>query len=260
MSVAMRGNVAVRGNVFAGFNDAEDYFSRIALAGSSITESNKAAVRAFVAGCKADGIWTAIKACCLLAGHDSLAGTLVPLVGIAPTNSGFVNGDYSRTLGLTGDGTSYLNSNRAGNADPQNSFHYAVWLTAGSALTTSISMMGDTEASDGYPSIIACASTTGQLIARSRNVTQQTHSSANRSTTGFIGTNRSESANFDIRAGGSTQNFTLASAGQNSGSITVFARGGSFITTARMSFYSIGTALNMALLDARLTTYMAALT
>ena len=79
------------------------------------------AVNQFVIGCKSDGIWSAIKASCILAGARTLNGALVPLVGIAPTNFNFVAGDYNRKTGLVGDGsTKYLDSNRNNNADPQN--------------------------------------------------------------------------------------------------------------------------------------------
>jgi len=127
-----------RNMVFAGVAsydaDAATYFAAIATAGSSITTANKAAVNAFIVGCKSDGIWTAIKACCLLAGPDNLTGALVPLVGSAPTNSNFVSGDYSRTAGLVGDGsTKHLSSNRNNDADPQNSKHLAVWINSTSS-------------------------------------------------------------------------------------------------------------------------------
>jgi hypothetical protein len=83
-----------------------------------------------VIGCKQDGIWTAIKASCILAGARTLTGALVPLAGTAPTNFNFVDADYNRKTGLVGNGSNkYLNSNRAGNADPQNSFHHAVYGT-----------------------------------------------------------------------------------------------------------------------------------
>lgn len=39
-------------------------------------------------------------------GQRSLAGSLIPLTGPAPTNINFVTGDYSRTQGLKGDGAS----------------------------------------------------------------------------------------------------------------------------------------------------------
>ena len=50
------------------------------------------AINNFVVGCKQDGIWSAIKASCILAGARTLNGALVPLVGTAPTNNNFVSG------------------------------------------------------------------------------------------------------------------------------------------------------------------------
>jgi hypothetical protein len=58
----------------------------------------------FVVGCKADGIWDAIKASCILAGARTLSGSLTPLKGAAPTNFNFVSGDYNRKTGLVGNG------------------------------------------------------------------------------------------------------------------------------------------------------------
>jgi hypothetical protein len=55
--------------------------------------------------------------------------------GTAPTNFNFVSGDYNRKTGLVGDGsTKYLDSNRAGNADPQNSFHLSTYSTTATTL------------------------------------------------------------------------------------------------------------------------------
>lgn len=69
-------------------------------------------------------------ACCILAGARTLAGALVPLVGPAPTGVNLVAGDYSRTLGLAGNGTNktvatgYFNNSMA-----QNSRHLAINLS-----------------------------------------------------------------------------------------------------------------------------------
>jgi hypothetical protein len=73
----------------------------------ALETTTKDAINAFVVGCKADGIWTAIKSSCILAGARTLAGALVPLVGTAPTNVGgnFVSGDYDRKTGLVGNGS-----------------------------------------------------------------------------------------------------------------------------------------------------------
>jgi hypothetical protein len=88
------------------------------------------AINTFVKGCKTDGTWDAIKACCIMAAWDGLDGALYPLKGTAPTNFNFVSGDYNRETGLVGDGsTKYLDSNRNNNADPQNSQHMALYIT-----------------------------------------------------------------------------------------------------------------------------------
>jgi hypothetical protein len=110
--------------------DAQAYFTAVE-AVSSITTANKNAVDAFVVGCKADGIWSAIQACCLLAGPDDLTGALVPLVGPAPTQVvAFASGDYNRTTGLIGDGVSKrLDANYNNNADSETDRHMAFWAT-----------------------------------------------------------------------------------------------------------------------------------
>jgi hypothetical protein len=109
--------------------DAASYIIAVQTADTEPLELGvKLAINDFVTGCKSDGIWDAIKASCIMAGARTLAGALVPLKGAAPTNFNFVSGDYDRKTGLVGDGaTKYLDSNRAGNADPQNSKHMSVF-------------------------------------------------------------------------------------------------------------------------------------
>ena len=88
--------------------DAQTYLRAVETAdalGLPLEQGVQQAVNQFVIGCKADGIWNAIKASCILAGARTLAGALVPLVGTAPTNVGpFVSGtDYNRKTGLVGE-------------------------------------------------------------------------------------------------------------------------------------------------------------
>ena len=236
--------------------EATDYFARIATAGSSITTANKNAVNAFIVGCKADGIWTAIKASCLLAGPDDLTGALVPLVGAAPTNVNFVSGDYSRTTGLVGDGTTkYLNSNRNNNADPQDN----------QAMGCYVSVIGDNGA---RPIIGVGAGTTGAshmiqsgttVFIRSQSSTSSNSTFANAS--GLRGFSRSGSASFIGRSSGSSQTLSTTSQTPENANCFVFARNGGFgFLDARISFYFIGESLDLSLIDARLATYMSSLT
>jgi len=235
--------------------DAQAYFDAIVAAGSSISDTNKAAVNAFVVGCKADGIWAAIKAACLLCAADSLTGALVPLVGTAPTNVGFVPGDYSRTTGLIGGGGSkYLDANRNNNADPQNNQHVAYFptvLQTNSGIPVGMVSVG----------VASGISTIGGAATRSRNATGVTLP-ATKAANRLCGISRASSSEYSRISNG-----TLAATNQTSDSpansnfaIFGWPAQGSFYSNERISFYSIGEALNLSLLDARLVTLMSALT
>lgn len=244
--------------------DALAYFSGITAAGSSITDGNKLAVDAFIKGCKADGIWSAIKASCLLAGPDNLTGALVPLVGAAPTNNGFVSGDYSRTTGLIGDGISkYLNSNRNNNADPRDLSHLAVWVTTANTAIGYYAASNLT-VSGGNGVLVDPANTRIRFWNREPATTSVI---SGHTSTGLIGVSRSLSASYIARKDSSNNPITTTSALPESGNVYLFARNstsGSGTAAAfgngRISFYSIGENLDLALLDARLATYMSSLT
>jgi hypothetical protein len=210
------------------------------------------AINTFITGCKADGIWDAIKACCILAGWDSLNGALVPLKGAAPTNFNFVSGDYNRQTGLVGDGTTkYLDSNRNNNADPQDNNHNAVYVrTAG---TVTRAYMGASAATNSVgDNNLGCNIGSNTIFARNRNSSSGNINGAN--TTGFMGTSRASSASYTIRvANANTTAFTVSQTPFNN-NISIFASGGSVISNARLAFYSIGEALDLAQLDSRVTT------
>jgi hypothetical protein len=94
--------------------EADAYIAAVEAAdGQALEPGVKFAIKNFVLCCKQDGIWSAIKASCILAGARTRLGALTPLVGTAPTSFNFVDGDYNRKTGLVGDGsTKYLDSNR----------------------------------------------------------------------------------------------------------------------------------------------------
>ena len=242
--------------------DAADYFARIEEAGSSINFNNRNAVNQFIVGCKEDGIWNAIKASCILAGADTLSGALVPLVGDAPTNFNFEDADYSVTTGLIGDGsTKYLSSNRSGSADLQNAFHLSFWSHTA---TASGVVMGSGGASLGASMITRGAAVNYPF--RSRIAVFNVAAQGTRSTvsiTGMVGHSRSASGSFISRISGSNQTITSTSASALNQDIFVFARNNTGTADAfvaeRLMFYSIGSNLNLALLDARLTALMASL-
>jgi hypothetical protein len=236
--------------------DAADYFARIVSAGSSISAANRAAVDVFVRGCKADGIWSAIKACCLLAGPDDLTGALVPLVGAAPTNFNFVAGDYNRTTGLVGDGsTKYLNTNRNNNADPRDNNHNALWVSSSGAV-------GNFAMGGGISASGANTLGTGGGV-RSRFSSSESSIS---SPTKFFGISRSVGTQFTVRAGGTNYLKNRTSDEPANANVAIFSSisttgiRSDLISNGRYSFYSIGESLDLALLDARISTYMASIT
>lgn len=239
--------------------DAEAYLQAVESADTTGLEQSVAdAVNSFIGGCKSDGIWSAIKASCILAGARTLSGALVPLVGTAPTNANFVSGDYDRKTGLKGNGTTkYLNPQRAINADPQNSQHYGVYVTQAPSLEITRAFIGNAGGT-GVSNFIFATSALLQLNSRNSSV----NSSNQGNTTGYKGASRSASNAWTSRTGGSNTNNTGTSIAPNSSAIGVYARGTASngnTTNARFSFYSIGENLNLALLDTRIANLMTAL-
>lgn len=238
-------------------SEALNYIQRVEAAdGQPLEDTVKIAIDRFVRGCKADSIWNAIKASCILAGARTLNGALVPLAGTAPTSFNFVSGDYNRKTGLVGNGsTKYLDSNRAGNADPQNSAHAAVFRTDTIALGTA-SFLGSQKANgDRNVTFYAFGGSTGYAIRKS-SVSDPTVTSTT-STPGLLGVSRSSATLHTHRVSGSSTTGTISSTAPDATSIYIFANNtnGSLATptNARLAFYSIGEALDLALLDARVT-------
>ena len=222
------------------------------------------AIDAFIKGCKADGNWDQIKACCIMAAWDGLNGALVPIKGPAPTNFNFVSADYNRKTGLKGDGsTKYLDSNRAGNADPLDNHHLSAFLTdAGSPETTITHIGGGIEDSDLTD--IGLLSN-NRLIMRSRRQTGASDASASivlGSAINFLALSRFQAADYTQRFLGSDRVVELTPQGASGFTYTPFARNGSppsALSDARLSFYSIGESIDLAALDTRVTNLMTAI-
>ena len=225
--------------------DAAAYITAVETAdGLPLEEKVKIAIDNFVLGCKADGIWSAIKASCILAGARTLDGALIPLMGDAPTNPGnvFVEADYDRKTGLLGDGsTKYLDSNRTGNDDPSDNFHMSFYASSGTA-------------------IIGTANSFSNILWRGDNavriksaVSLATSSAA--SGPYFGGGNKSGSA-ITVRVAGINYTQTRADSGTTE-NITLYRFVQTNLTplysSARLAFYSIGESLDLTKLDARVT-------
>lgn len=238
----------------AGYDiDASTYIANVETAdGQSLEAGVKDAYNAFVVGCKQDGIWDAIKASCILSGARTLTGALVPLVGTAPTKNGTAAGwNYDRKLGLKGNAVdNYINTNRAANADPQNSVHYSVSIEQ--PILSNDSPIGSIATSPNRFSQILGESTT---INYSLNAAGGVSLAGN--VGGFYGVSRSNSTQISIRRSSATVVSSLNSVAPSAEPYYVFARNvngsPSLYYPDRMTFYSIGEAFDLALLDTRVT-------
>jgi hypothetical protein len=216
----------------------------------ALETATKVAIHSFVKGCKADGIWPAIKASCILAGARTLTGALVPLVGAAPTNFNFAAGDYNRKTGLVGDGSmKYLNSNRNNNADPQNNNHVSVFATELGAAGRWINTEDLTVASGINTIAYASATSNFNLRMRSSPAAVGVGSAV---ASKLVGMSRSNSAAFTLRSNSISSSTSQTSDGLASGNTWLY-RGGGAYSSPRLAFYSIGESLDLALLDARVT-------
>jgi len=247
-------------------SDAAAYIAAVESAdGQTLEPAIASAINSFVLGCKADGTWSAIQASCILAGARTLAGALVPLRGPAPVNFNFVSGDYNRETGLLGNGTNkYLNSDRPGNSAGQDSSHQCVFVTT--ALTTSavlgsyIGQQASVSPFDGAH--LGRLTSNGNLYFRMNNSTS-TNISGSGAATGFMGVSRGSSSSFNSRISGTTTAHSQTSVTPRNFSIFVQAinlnNAAAYWSNGRISFYSIGAGLDLALLDARTTTLMNAI-
>jgi hypothetical protein len=225
--------------------DAAAYIAAVEAADTQALETNtRYAINNFVIGCKQDGIWSAIKASCILAGARTLTGALVPLVGSAPTNVDnlFVTANYDRKTGLISDGTKKLNLNR-NNDQEGDSKHFSVFPTtlpgARSLIEVENYSTGGnttyTSSQGGRYQINAAASTAAFSGLPVVNT--------------LLGVSRTSSTSTFIRTNKTTTFISSTSTAPASGNYLLYSSN----WNARLAFYSIGESLDLALLDARVT-------
>jgi hypothetical protein len=240
-------------------SNAATYIAAVEAAdGQPLENAVKTAINTFVVGCKADGIWTALKASCILAGARTLSGALVPLVGTAPTNFNFVSGDYNRETGLVGNGsTKYLDSNRNNNADPQNSKHLAVQGSVTVTAGTYQGFCGPAYNDIGWSALILDNRSPSGFQAWINGSTYPSGMAPLAAQSGFFGASRSNGSNVTARINSTNYTSTVTSQTPSNGNIRIFDV--LVFSDARIAFYSIGESLNLALLDARVTTLLNAI-
>jgi hypothetical protein len=247
--------------------DARTYISAVQIAdASSLEPAVQRAIDDFVKGCKADNIWTAIKASCILMGAKTLSGALTPLVGSAPTNNGpFVSGDYNRKTGLIGNGSSkYLAANRNNNADPQDNQSMGVWISAFGAGTNDAVMGSGTGTTTGSSQVLVQKAPTvasDRFVLRSRGGQDVFESVIVTHAAGLHGMSRAASGTFSYLLSGSSGTATRTSNAADTGPINVFARdtASALYATHRLSFYWIGESLTLSSLSSRVSTLVTAI-
>lgn len=256
------------------FSDADvnAYLTAVETADNQALEfATAVAINDFVLGCKADGIWTAIKASCILTGARTKEGAVVPLVnasGVAPTLNGTADGwNYNRETGLQGNGTdNYINSGRnnspASGGDPQNSVSHAVWISSVPAgayvpIGAGFNLTGSTRCAPNP------GSGTSVRIRTAAAFTSTLTGATVPSNNTFFGYRRSAFNASLLRMNSTEYTFTEASETPFVGNVFVFADNNAGSATGfmggRLAFYSIGESLNLALLQARVAALITAI-
>ena len=239
--------------------DAQAYITAVETAdGQALEEGVRTAINDFVVGCKDDGIWDAIKSSAILAGARTLSGALQPLAGTAPTNFNFVSGDYDRKTGLKGDGsTKYLDSNRNANVDPQDDYHISVYVSADIG-TSGQSYIGAADPFNEAGGTSIGGNGAGPSVF-SRNRTSNVTFFGVPLQVGLLGSSRSSPSSYSVQYNGVNGVANETSSTPNNRNVVIFGRASTALTSSRLSFYSIGEALDLALLDARVATLMTAI-
>lgn len=240
-------------NVLVDDADAAAYLAAVEAAdGEALEPAVRLAVNAFVKGCKADGIWPALKASCIMAGARTLNGALIPLVSTmpAPTNVGLLDADYNRKNGITNGFNEYIDTNYSNSLPDQDNQHLAVYQP--------IAGSGTSVAGTGGGAVTGAT----HFYSDGNRIVYRNRSSGNNDQitgqwpTGFLGMSRNNNANYSTRHLGVSNLFSRTSQTPATGNVWIFGRNPQVSFANTISFYSIGESLNLALLDARVTTLM----
>lgn len=241
--------------------DLVRYITSIELAdGEPLEQGVALAYEQFILGCKIDGIWDSISASCILAGARTIAGATTPLKGPTPTNSMV---DYDRKTGLYKAGTNAVlfNTGINNNSLPLTNRHISLYATSAFSVPSGnpkIAIGG------GYPyggQTVIGVQSDGNIWASNCSTALNIDTGIPATTLGFFGISRSTNTDVVFRGNNTTLPF--------SDTATTYAWNQSIVVNSqnvnsrgagqRTAFYSIGTDIDLALLEARLTTLMAKL-
>lgn len=231
--------------------DAWQYIAAVEAADGEILEQPvRDAITNFVSGCKTDGIWAAIKACCIMNDARTLAGALVPIKGNTPTNDGFLSADYDRKLGLLGNGTSKrIDTGYTGEALPTNAGHLSAFITQASP-NAGADREGFLANGNSEELLLINTSFFGRIHNTGTSAASVTPS------VGFVGASRPNASSVNWRYPGQSGTQSATASTPSTANLYAFSRGSSDYSASRQSFYSLGESLDLALLDARVSTLM----
>lgn len=170
-----------------------------------------------------------------------------------PTNvaDGFVEGDFSRTSGLTGDAaTTYLDTGRPDTAEDQDDIHLSVYIPSYSAPAANGYFVGAGRGA-GASNLIGRTSDSG---TRCRSTTFTSESQIVAPT--LFAVSRQTGASYETRLNDSTATVGVSSNGRTGEDFFVFATNDGGVQepiAGPIAFYSIGTSLSLADLDTAVT-------
>ena len=206
-----------------------------------------------------------IKAAPIIAGARTLAGALTPVVGPAPTNVGFVSGDYDRKTGLKTNKTNkYINTNRNNNADNKENRHLALWKSvADTGATFGVCLLAGSVNAGGDTYFYHDSNGAANFHLNGVSYINPASSASQPFVTGFFGTSQLSTARtvrvseWSVSGGNYT---TTQSAGNPvNANILIGDPTTAFPTNCAIAFYSIGSSLTLTTLSSRVAALMAGL-
>jgi hypothetical protein len=236
------------------------------LDGQALESGVRNAINAFVVGCKADqspnaGVsnWQALEHFQLYRGPRTLPAALYTPKGPAVTNVGFTLSNYTRKTHLQGGSPRYINLNRGASSDGQN--NASMWIWVNQAATTNTTRYIGAQNSAGISRIM---DQTGTIVGNVNSLaTNYTGPPGSGQRTGFIGVSRASASQFTMRYNSTDFTVTSASVSPISLNYFLFARNNNGTpdghTDAGVSAAASGKAVNLALMEARVATLLAAI-
>jgi hypothetical protein len=242
--------------------DARRYVQAVQAAdGQPLEPAVMRAMNALIAGIKADhGSLGVFNQLCLLAGPRTIAGGMVPAAGTAPTAINFVSGDINRQTGWIGDGTTKaIDTGIAGNTLAQNNAAAFIWVTTAGTTNVARVLIGDSLSTGG--TVLSTIVSNSLIRIRNQSTTFDNIATAG-TTTGFKGVSRAASGSYVARMDGANSTVTRTSEAPASTRLAVYAIDGSAPASrwdGRMAAWGLSSAITHSLIEARLSTYLAAL-